>query len=325
MTDWRGRRVLITGPAGFVGANLVETLYAAGADVHGIVRPSTDRWRLDGQASRPTLHLADLTDPDAVGGIVRDVRPDVLYHAAAGTASPPTPSGRRNALSDTILGTAAVCEALAAAGRGRLVYLGSSLEYGQAPVPLDEARPPAPVTFRGAAKAGATLICRQMAVEAGTPVVLLRLFSVYGPWEAASRFVPTVMRALQSGGAVPLTRPGVRRDFVFVRDVVEACLLAATVDGLDGEIINVGSGSQSTNEELVDVAQRVTGARVGVRAGEYPARRVDASHWVADIGKANRLLGWSPAYPLERGLADTWRWFAGHRDLYEARAARMAR
>ena len=178
MTILRGRRVLITGPAGFVGANLVETLYAAGADVHGIVRPSTDRWRLDGQASRPTLHEADSADADAVGGIVRDVRPDVLYHAAAGAAHPSTPSARRSALSDTILSTAAVCEALAAAGRGGWSTSAVRPRYGQAPVPLDEARALTPVTFRGAAKAGATLICRQMALEAGTPVVLLRLFSV---------------------------------------------------------------------------------------------------------------------------------------------------
>jgi nucleoside-diphosphate-sugar epimerase len=325
MTALNGRRVLVTGAAGFIGANLVAALESAGADVHGIVRASTDRWRLEGLAAALTVHTADVADVDAVGSIVRDVQPDVVVHAAAFAGHPSTPSARLVALRDTVLSAAAVCEALAASGRGRLVHLGSSLEYGQAAVPLDEARPLTPETFRGASKAGATLLCRQMASEAGTSVILLRLFSVYGPWEPASRFVPTVMRALQSGGDLPLTRPGVRRDFVFVGDVVDACLRAATAEGLDGEIINVGSGRQSTNEELAEAAQQVTGIRIRVLTGAYPARRVDTSHWVADIGKAKRLLGWSPAYTLDRGLAETWRWFTEHRERYEAYAARAGR
>jgi nucleoside-diphosphate-sugar epimerase len=325
MTTWNGRRVLVTGAAGFIGANLVDAFESAGADVHGIVRPSTVRWRLDDVASGPTMHVADLTDVDAIGGIVRDVRPDVVFHAAASVAHPSTPAARVTALRDTILGTTAVCEALSAAGSGRLVCLGSSLEYGHASVPLDEARLLEPVTFRGATKAGATLLCLQMAREAGIPAVVLRLFSVYGPWESPSRFVPAVMRALLTGQDLPLTQPGVRRDFVFVGDVVEACRRAAEAEGIDGEVINVGSGRQATNEELVELAQQVAGVRIRVLPGAYPARRVDTGHWVADIAKAKRLLGWSPAHSLEQGLSETWRWLGSHHDLYLAHAARIAR
>jgi UDP-glucose 4-epimerase len=325
MTPWSGRTVLVTGAAGFIGSNLAAALESAGASVHGIVRPATDRWRLDAQSARLAVHVADLTDGSRLGGILRDIQPDVVFHAAAAGGHPSTAPARAAAVLDTILGTAVVCEALAAAGRGRLVYLGSSLEYGRAQGPLDEARLLAPSTFRGATKAGATLLCRQMAQEAGTPAVFLRLFAVYGPWETATRFVPTVMRALQTGGGLSLTPPGVCRDYVFVHDVVEACLLAATAPGVDGEIINVGSGRQSTNEGLVELAQRVTGARVRVLERAYPERRVDTRNCIANIAKAKRLLGWSPAHTLERGLAETWNWFAEHRELYAARAGRIDR
>jgi nucleoside-diphosphate-sugar epimerase len=162
-----------------------------------------------------------------------------------------------------------------------------------------------------------------MTGEAGVPAVLLRPFSVYGPWEAPSRFVPTVMRALQTGAHLPLTRPGINHDYVFVGDVVAACLLAADAPGVNGEVINVGSGCQWTNEELVEVAERVAGVRARVAVGAYPNRRVDTGHWVADIAKAKRLLGWTPGYSLERGLTEMWRWSAGLRNLHAPRLAQV--
>jgi nucleoside-diphosphate-sugar epimerase len=324
MSPWAGRRALITGVAGFVGTNLVAALDAAGADVHGIVRPATNRWRLEALNARLVLHVGDLTDWPWLAALARDVRPDVIFHAAAaGEHHPSTPEGRAGALLDTITSTATLCEAVAAAGGGRLVALGSSLEYGPAVVPLDEGRPLTPVTFRGATKACATILCRQIAGETGIPAVVLRPFSVYGPWEAPSRFVPTVIRALQTGGELPLTRPGTRHDYVFVEDVVAACLLAADAPGASGEVINVGSGRQWTNEELVEVVEQVAGARARVTVGAHPDRRVDTGHWVADIDKARRLLNWAPRYPLERGLAEMWRWSADHRAHDASRPARV--
>lgn len=326
MSDWRGQRVLVTGAAGFIGTNLVASLGRAGAEVHGLVRASTDRWRLDALAPRLVTHVADLADGARLSAIMRDVRPDVVFHtAAAGDHHPASASQRYAAFTDTVLGTASLCEALAAAGVGRLVYLGSSLEYGPAGVPLDESRALRPTTFRGVTKACATLLCSQAAHETGTPVVLLRPFSVYGPWESGSRFVATVMRALGTGGDLPLTRPGIRRDFVFVADVVEACLRAATAPAALGEIINIGSGCQTTNEALVDLAQEVAGVRVRVLPGAFPERPVDTGHWVADIDKARRLLDWSPRYSLACGLAETYRWFDEYGSLYAARPARIAR
>ena len=313
MNAWVGRRVLVTGAAGFIGANLAAALHRAGAEAHGLARRSTGRWRLDGLGARLATHECDLTETDRLTTILREIRPHVVFHAAAaGHHHPTTAADRFAALRDTVVGTVSLAEALAAAGGARLVYLGSSLEYGPALVPLEESREPAPTTFRCATKASATLLCRQMTRESGTPVILLRLFSVYGPWESASRFVPTVMRALRSGADLPLTRPGIRRDFIYVDDVIDACLLAgSSMSGL-GEIINIGSGRQWSNEELADLAQRVAGVRIRVRSGAFPPRPADAGHWVANIEKARAFLGWSPKRSLEQGLTETWRWCGEH-------------
>jgi nucleoside-diphosphate-sugar epimerase len=313
MIAWSGRRVLVTGAAGFIGANLVAALHRAGAEVHGLVRRSTDRWRLDGLGATLATHECDLTEAGRLAETVREIQPHVVFHAAAaGDHHPAAAADRFAAFRDTVVGTVALTEALTVTSGVRLVYLGSSLEYGSALVPLEESRELAPTTFRGATKAGATLLCRQMTRERGTPVILLRLFSCYGPWESASRFVPTVMRALRTGADLPLTRPGIRRDFVYVDDVIDACLRAgASTSGL-GEIINIGSGRQWSNEELAELAQQVTGVRIHVRPGTFPPRPADAGHWVADIEKARTLLGWSPQHSLEQGLVETWRWCGEH-------------
>lgn len=308
MTDWRGQRVLVTGAAGFIGANLVERLGSTGADVHALVRASTDRWRLDAIDGPFSIATADLTDAAATGRVVRDVRPSVVFHAAATSGHFETPAAREKVLADTLLRMSNLCEAVRHQPLHRFVHVGSSLEYGTSSEPLAETREPAPTTGRGVVKAEETRWCRDFARRSGLPLVVLRPFSVYGPWEPESRFVPTVMRAILTGGELPLTRPGIRRDFVFVRDVVEACLRAAVIPGAVGEIFNVGSGRQSTNEDLVAAAERVAGATIRIVPGAFPTRPVDTDHWVADVRKARECLGWSAAHQLEQGLAETYRW-----------------
>jgi nucleoside-diphosphate-sugar epimerase len=310
MTRWRGRRILVTGAAGFIGANLVEALVSAGAEVHALVRASTDRSRLDALGGPFSIPVADLTDLAATRSVVRAVRPHIVFHAAASGGHHETPAAYSAVLADTLLSTSNLCHAVRDLDLHRFIHFGSSLEYGPATEPLSETREPAPTTGRGAVKAAETLWCRRFAQASGLPLVVLRPFSVYGPWESAPRFVPTVMTALLTGGELRLTRPGIRRDFVFVGDVVQASLRAALAPGVVGEIINVGSGRQWTNEALVELAERVAGVTIRAVPSAYDTRPVDTEYWVADVSKARDVLGWSAAHQLEQGLAETYHWFA---------------
>ena len=139
--------------------------------------------------------------------------------------------------------------------------------------------------------------------------MILRPFSVYGPWETPSRLIPSAIRAALDGLELPLTAPGYRRDLVHVDDVVDACLAAATVDVPPGEIVNVGTGQEWTNEEVVSAISAVMGREIRTRPGEYPARLSDTAHWIADTRKAEQLLGWLPRRPLRDGLEQTVRWW----------------
>lgn len=306
MPDLRGRRVLVTGAGGFVGANLVRALAAGGALVTATVRPGSPPWRLEDVEGEVELAEVDVLAPEE---LVQRARPELAVSCAAVGGHPHTTEERLAQLELSVLGTARLVESLAAVGCERLVHLGSSLEYGPKAGAMREDDPLAPMVPRGAAKAAETFVCVMLARMLGLPALVLRPFSIYGPWEAESRLVPAALRAALEGAELPLVEPGIARDFVYVGDVVEAIVLGLTRDQPPaGEVVNVGSGVQTTIEELVAAVERVTGREVRARPGAFERRAHDADTWVASIDRAESLLGWRPRTSLEEGLRLTAAW-----------------
>jgi len=277
-------RILVTGARGFLGSHLVRVLRASGADVHGLVREE-----------------ADLRDADAIRRVVESVRPRLVFHLAAGAGHPADAAARSALLADTVLGTANLLEALRPLESVRLVHAGSSLEYGPRSMPMRETDLLAPITFRGAAKAAATLLV----LQSGVPATVVRPFSVYGPGEQPYRLIPRAVAAARRGETISLTGPGIVRDFVFVDDVVDALVRAAAVPEAVGEVVNAGTGTQTTNEELVARLGVLLGRELDVRPGEFEPKPWDTGCWVADTAKAERLLGWTARHDLDAGLART--------------------
>jgi nucleoside-diphosphate-sugar epimerase len=147
------------------------------------------------------------------------------------------------------------------------------------------------------------------AARAGRPLVVVRPFSVYGPWESPARLVARAILAALRGEELPLTGPGHRRDFVHVADVVDGILAAARAPGVEGEVFHLGTGVQWANEELVEQVAKAAGRPLRVRAGAWPSSPSDVGHWVADPAHARARLGWSARHDLASGLADTVAWF----------------
>jgi nucleoside-diphosphate-sugar epimerase len=191
------------------------------------------------------------------------------------------------------------------------INTGSSSEYGINEKPMNENDILKPVSFYAATKASTTLLCQVFAREYLKPIVTLRPFSAYGPYEEDDRFIPTIIRATIENTPIRLTPGCQRRDFICVQDVVDIYIKAMSCGKkLSGQILNMGTGIEYTNDEVVQTLFKITNKRVKIEKGAYPKRLWDMPHWVADISKTRRLLNWKPKLTLEEGLRYTYNWFA---------------
>jgi nucleoside-diphosphate-sugar epimerase len=305
----KGYRILVTGGTGFVGANVVRRLVVDGADVSVMVRPGADLWRLADLGSQIHWSECNLLDFVGVGKCVASIKPDLIYHAAFPGGHDPAAESQIDILSTGLLGTFHLLNAAWKNKVNRFIHIGSSTEYHPASQPHREDELIQPVSIRGVGKAASALLCQQYAHQNNLPLVILRLFTVYGPWEQPKRLIPVACRAIYQNETLPLTPSGLMHDWVLVDDVVDACLQAASLVYPSGEIINVGSGEQHSNEEIVQILGDIAGKDVKVANGAYKPRSFDTTNWVADISKASKLLRWHPKHSLRSGLEITYRFW----------------
>lgn len=302
-----GVRAFVTGASGFIGATLVRRLLRDGAAVSVAVRPSADLHHLRHIQDEIAWHRFDAQDSRTAAHVLESVAPDVIFNLATWRAPDPAACAERT--------NAGGLESLLryAAPRGaRVIHMGSSLEYGDRSRPCREEDVTDGDTVHGAAKAAASRVGRAYAASTGCRLVILRLFQVYGPHDRSTRFLPSLIDAALTGRPFAVTPRGLRRDWTYVDDVVEATIAAASADLPPGEIVNIASGHQSTNEEIVSLVERYAARRLAIDARPYTPRSWDATHWVADIGKARRLLQWTPRYTLAQGLERTVEWHRAH-------------
>ena len=190
------------------------------------------------------------------------------------------------------------------------INTGSSSEYGIKDKPMKEKDVLAPISFYATTKASSTFLCQAFAKEYKKTIVTLRPFSVYGPYEEENRFIPTVIKAIIENKPIKLTSEDQRRDFIYIEDVVD--IYTKTLfygKKLSGQILNVATGIEHTNDEVVQNLFKVMGKKVKIEKGAFPKRLWDTPHWVADISKAKKYLNWKPKFSLEDGLKKTYLWF----------------
>jgi nucleoside-diphosphate-sugar epimerase len=308
-----GRRVIVTGGTGFVGATLVRALLAEGMTVSVLSRPGSDRWRLHDVLD--AVHLVEVDVRDAVGlaRAMQDAKPEWAFHLAShGNSSWQTDA--REIFDVVAGGLVNVIAACAQAGCSVLVNAGSSSEYGLKDHPPAESECPEPNSHYAIAKVAATLLGRYESARLPLRIVTLRLYSVYGPWEDPRRLMPAlIVRGLQ-GEWPPLADPETARDYVFAGDVADAFLRAAA-GAPAGSVYNVGTGVQTSLREAVDVVARLLSITARPAWGTMANRGWDTATWVADARAVATDLNWRPSHTFEQGCRLTIEWLRSHPEL----------
>ena len=319
------KRVIVTGASGFIGANLARRLVAEGHQVSVLVRRQSDLWRLEDIKDSLEIREVSLTDCPAVFETVTEVRPQWIFHCAVfGAYSWQT--DWPGMVATNVTGTIGLMEACLSAGFEAFVNTGSSSEYGYKDHPAREDERVDPNSHYAVTKAAASQYCSYMARDRNVHAVTLRLYSVFGPYEEPNRFVPTLTVKGLSGELPPLVNPSIARDYVHIDDVVEAYLLAATKSGQEpGAVYNVGSGTQTSIAQAVDIARRLLDIQDEPQWGSMPNRSWDTSSWVADNNKIKATLGWHPSHSFEEGIKTFAEWFRQNPEMLEYYSGKISR
>jgi nucleoside-diphosphate-sugar epimerase len=293
--------LLVTGASGFLGAHVVAGALARGFNVRAGVRATSDRTRLDQLAPGAATALLDLdSDAAALAQALTDI--DAVIHCAAYGVDF-RQSDFAMALALNVSGSMRLAEAVEQRGC-RIVHVGTSYEYGTEVGVLAEDRRLVPTGVYGVTKAAASLAMQDHARRTGTRIAVVRPFSMYGPLEGAHKFVPLVMDASREGRVVALTPGYQERDYLYVGDVVDACLTLATVNAFPGgEIFNICSGTGISLRMLANAAVTAAGGDPAVlRWGAKPYRPAESMRVIGDPAKLTAAIGWGATTSLARGM-----------------------
>jgi UDP-glucose 4-epimerase len=307
----RDRRVLVTGGSGFIGSHLTRALVDLGADVHVLTSTVSSVYphRLTGLRRDIALHEGNLTDGTAMRALVRDARPDVVFHLAAYTHVGKSWNRIDECIQSNVQGTVNLLEALDGGGYDRFVNTGTSEIYGAIDVPFHEVDRPQPVSPYAVSKHAAEEFCRLGVTGRGWPIVRVRPFNAYGPGQSPDRVIPEVVVRALTGQPLAMTTGRQTREFNHVTDLVEGFLLAGVVDGLEGELLNLGNGEEVAIADLVTTILGLLDDPIDAELGALPDRPIEIWRMCCDQSRARDRLGWAPRRTLTEGLADTIAWY----------------
>jgi NAD dependent epimerase/dehydratase len=316
--SWVGRSVLVTGAGGFIGSHLAEALVHAGASVRAFVRYTSrgDHGWLEAADEDVVRELeifrGDLANPEAVSGAVAGR--DVVFHLGALIPIPYSYLHPREFVAANVSGTLNVLEAARRGETQRIVHTSTSEVYGTAQeIPITEEHPLHPQSPYAATKVAADQLALSYQRSFGTPVAIVRPFNTYGPRQSARAVIPTIITQALSRETIELGATDTTRDFLYVGDTVVGMMRVGSADGIEGEVINLGTGVEVSIAEVVHRVLKLLQLDVPVDIDEDRLRPPDSEveRLVAGIAKAKVLLGWAPETDLDEGLQLTIDWLTG--------------
>jgi UDP-glucose 4-epimerase len=303
-------RVLVTGGAGFIGSHIVEELLRGGAAVRVLDNFSSgNRTNLASFQGDLEIQEGDLRDAGAVKAATRGV--DLVFHLAAFISVPQSMLEPENCFAVNVSGTVMLLEAARQAGVSKVVLSSSTAVYGNTDkFPTDEETPLQPLSPYALSKQVNELYARLYTHTFNLPVTALRYFNVYGPRQqpdsAYAAAIPIFARHLVNGEPITIFGDGKQsRDFIYVKDVVHANLLAAESEAA-GEVFNICTGHEITMLDLLEELSEISPYQPEVRF--VAPRPGDIYRSLGNPEKAAAVLGFRAATSLADGLAQTVEW-----------------
>jgi UDP-glucose 4-epimerase len=321
--SWAGRKVLVTGGAGFLGSNVVRAVAGAGAEVvavdNFIAEGGANRANLDGVDAR--LIEADIADTDRMKPLLADR--DVVFNLAGRTGHLDSMTDPMGDLAANAEGQLAFLESCRAANpKLRIVFTSTRQVYGRPQrLPVDEAHPLEPPDINAVHKIAAEQYHLLYHRVHGLKSVALRLTNCFGPAmrvkDARQTFVGVWIRRALEGGTVEVWGGEQRRDLLFAPDCARAMMAAAECDGAMGRVFNIAGSTPLPLSELATIVVAAAGSG-RIERREFPAERkaIDIGDFLLDDHPFRALTGWAPTVPLKDALERTIAYYRDHLPQY---------
>ncbi len=314
------KKVLVTGADGFIGSHLTQALLAEGVEVRALCLYNSfgNLGWLEG-ISHPALEtvLGDVRDPDFCRELCTGI--DNVFHLAALIAIPYSYAAPDSYVDTNIRGTLNMLQGARAAAVDRIIVTSTSEVYGTAiTVPISETHPRQPQSPYSATKIGADALALSFHAAFDLPVVIARPFNTYGPRQSARAIIPTIISQIASGRReIKVGDLTPTRDFNYVADTAAGFIAIARAAGVEGQEINIATGSEVSMAETLQTIASLMGADVTWVTD--PARLRPAASEVrrlcGDSSRLRELTGWAPRFSLTQGLQQTIDWFTDPANL----------
>ncbi|MFX1375573.1 MAG: SDR family oxidoreductase [Promethearchaeota archaeon] len=312
--DFKEKNILVTGAAGFIGSNLSCDLVKLGANVTGIDNLFNGRLEnLDEILENKSFKFikGDIRDFNFLLEIFKDI--DIIYHEAAFTSVPQSVLMPESCNSVNINGTLNILNAARKRDIKKIIYASSSSVYGNTPtLPIKENMPRIPISPYGVSKLASEAYMQAFHHVYGLKTISLRYFNVFGPRQKDSPYSGVIAiwlgRILNNKELIIFGNGEQSRDFTYVKDVIQANLLA-TENNISGEIINIGAGSPIKLTDLAKLMLKLTN-KENLKVIYTDPRPGDILHSYADISKSKTLLNFKPKFTQAEGLKEYFSWFS---------------
>ena len=304
--------ILITGAAGFVGANLARYLVSKDIKINIIIKKNSNLWRIKDIIKKMNVHYSDLSDKKKVRIIVKKIKPKTIFHLATHGAYSDQNNIKKmkESIFESTFNLVNECKKYRFS---MFINTGSSSEYGFKNRKMNEKDVLIPNSYYSVFKSSSTLYCQYESINSNIPIVTIRPFHVYGPFERQSRLIPVLIKKMLANKKIKLVSPKISRDLIYIDDLIDFYLKIANKKFI-GEIFNLGNGKKYTIKEIYNLLKKITKYKKSNLWNTMKNRSWDQPIWYSDMSYVKKKIKWRPKISLFNGLSKTVNW---HKIFYD--------